>query len=755
MQKFNRHFIYFLILVLSIEFGNKATGQEELSPLRYNQLLKDDSPAPYQKTSSLNLSFIYLNDTISLPFIDDFSRDHFPKFNADTADANVSDTTWFILTNGGVPLSMSTTYMLDTTYRYQYDTVNGYGYDSIKETKIALPSSLVDVTDISAYPVTITYSVEVWPTTYTIDSTWTSSSPDLTLIETNPDLIQDSLTIYFVHPTTQSSNIYWIDNYAYLNSTLPINPITIGVASFDGLNENGYPYDWTSLNAVGKADVLTSKPIDLSGLTAADSIYFSFFYEEGGLGEAPDQFDSLTLEFWSPATSTWYSIWRASGGNSTTSFHNVHLNVSSPIYFEKGFQFRFTSYGSLTGSIDHWHVDYVILDKYRAFDDKVMNDWAFQYPAPSLLNQYTSMPWPHYQLVPYSSMKTSTSITTYNSSNSAKLIDPSDMQVSYQGTLIDNIPYSNTSGNVPAQSSFNMDYSIPTSFWFDTSMADTCATFDLRYTLATPTTPERLKVNDTIYEQQYFCNYYAYDDGTAEAAYGLVTGGALLAYQFTLPSGLTDTIRAIQMHFESSVNNASGDPFFIQIWDDAGGQPGNIIFTTDDANLPITYTPQYNIGVNGFTEYVLPQKVALSGIFYVGWKQTSANRLNIGFDKNLNNHTKIFYDLGNGWSNSSFQGSLMIRPVFVSDRDALFAGLNRTEKIIDFNVFPNPVTNQLNIESNQEIYSIEILDLSGRLLFTNHSQRSIDVSGLSSGVYLVRVTDFNKKSSIKKFIKSY
>ena len=82
--------------------------------------------------------------------------------------------------------------------------------------------------------------------------------------------------------------------------------------------------------------------------------------------------------------------------------------------------------------------------------------------------------------------------------------------------------------------------------------------------------------------------------------------------------------------------------FFIQIWDDIGGQPGNLIYTTDDINLPITYIPEYNIGVNGFYEYVLPEKVSVSGTYYIGLKQSSANRLNIGFDKNINNNDKIF-----------------------------------------------------------------------------------------------------------------
>ncbi|MFM9003890.1 MAG: hypothetical protein ACKOSR_00015, partial [Flavobacteriales bacterium] len=72
----------------------------------------------------------------------------------------------------------------------------------------------------------------------------------------------------------------WSDNAAFINSTFPLNPMTIGVATLDGLASDGTPYsdtlyfptiteaflDW------GLADLLTSMPINLSGLTPDDSV---------------------------------------------------------------------------------------------------------------------------------------------------------------------------------------------------------------------------------------------------------------------------------------------------------------------------------------------------------------------------------------------------------------------------------------------------------------------------------------------------
>ena len=79
-------------------------------------------------------------------------------------------------------------------------------------------------------------------------------------------------------------------------------------------------------------------------------------------------------------------------------------------------------------------------------------------------------------------------------------------------------------------------------------------------------------MNDTLYHFQRF-DHYSYDDGSAEAAYGLVGSGAELAVQFSPPNGIEDTIKSILIHFSPSVNDASTNPFFIQVWDDLGGNP--------------------------------------------------------------------------------------------------------------------------------------------------------------------------------------
>ena len=473
-----------IIVLLTVFISFATYAQEELQPLRYNgKIMKEEAQ---QKASVLHESFTYIFDTLDLPFFDDFSSDHFKTFNDTVGGSNVEDSTWFLLEIAGVPNVWGSSYMLDTSYRYEYDTVPGYGFDSISIDTIALPSSFVDVFTLDNYPVTFT-NTEVWPSFYTIDSLWTVSSPDATIIEVDPDLLQDSLTMYFVVESVEDADVFWQDHFVYLNDTYPIQPHSIGVATFDGIDEVGYPYDWSSPSATGLSDVLTSKPINLLG-TVGD-VYFSFLYQGGGIGEVPDQFDSLTLEFWSPVSSQWFSVWNTTGSSSST-FTQVLFEVSSAQYKQDGFQFRFKSYGSLTGSLDHWHIDYVELADNRAFDDFHEDEWAFQYPAQSFIQEFTSMPWTHYQVDPKNRMvNDSVTLSTYSSNPNLAGINVSGgtgMELYYEGTLLNSIDYLGAA-TVNPLTSFDLRYELPDSgpeeFWFDTAYADTFAIFDLKHFL--------------------------------------------------------------------------------------------------------------------------------------------------------------------------------------------------------------------------------------------------------------------------------
>jgi len=94
-----------------------------------------------------------------------------------------------------------------------------------------------------------------------------------------------ALTLPFLDDFSQN-HIYpeanlWEDINVYVNSSFPDYPITFGVATFDGLDSTGTPYNFASPTSFGPADTLTSKQIDLTN--KAKGIYFLEIETENGV----------------------------------------------------------------------------------------------------------------------------------------------------------------------------------------------------------------------------------------------------------------------------------------------------------------------------------------------------------------------------------------------------------------------------------------------------------------------------------------
>ena len=725
--------------------------QENLEPLKSNFKLLENSLI--NRTSTINNNdLIYLTDTIDLPIIDDFSTNKFKNYLTDTSLNNISDSNWYkiyFLDGNKVPDTVS--YMTSPTFEYVYDSINLNGLDTITVLVNELIPDTLIVKNFSFYPITYDTLI-LWPNITIVDSLWTQNSPDISYPDLSPDFLQDSLNLFFVHPIAEDFNKIWLDQNVYLNNNYSSNAWTLGIVTFDGLNSAGLPYDWNT-GITDWADVLTSKPLFLSQKTVSDSIYFSFFFQSGGNGDTPESDDSLKLEFFIPSINQWYSVWSTNGFESDDWFYK-HILLDSNLYFQDGFKFRFSSFGSLNGSLDHWNLDYVYLNENRSQNDTLMQDWAFTSVPISVIDNYSSVPWKHYKLTTSDVFLNNLIIPTYNSSDNPKLLQPCAMDLFYNDFLLSNHPYSATVLNIPPLSYFDMNFNYGNNLNLNIALLDTFVDFDFRYYLSTNTTPERLSENDTIYHKQSFHNYYSYDDGSAEAAYGLVGNGAELAYRYQLLSGIQeDTLKSIKIHFSPSVYDATNDPFFLQIWSDSLGYPGSIIYTSDNFDFPQLYYPEYNSGVNGFYEYELPILVPVTDTFYIGWKQSSSARLNVGFDKNVNTQSNIFYNLGSGFQNTIFSGSLMIRPVFISDIDQVVNLETKINLENDIQLYPNPVNSFFSFYG-YNIKSIFIYDLNGREVFKNEliKDHTISVKNWINGVYIVHFLMENGNVIRKKII---
>ena len=68
--------------------------------------------------------------------------------------------------------------------------------------------------------------------------------------------------------------------------------------------------------------------------------------------------------------------------------------------------------------------------------------------------------------------------------------------------------------------------------------------------------------------------------------------------------------------------------------------------------------------------------------------------------------------------------------------------------------YPNPVSDYLNIKTSIIYDTLSIIDINGRIISTSEkSQRKIDVSELSSGIYFFKIIN-GEQSRIEKFVKN-
>lgn len=726
------HTAFALILAIT---GLHAQVHEQLSPLQV-EIEKQD-----YTTRAADIYF-YEVDTLALPIKDDFSTNKFRKYKAKPTDPNVTQLQFFHLMDlGGTPLPAGSSFSVTKTYRILRDTVNG---DSLVE----LPSQVIKRDTLNEYPIIHLTDRTVWPCYNIIDSSLMvpGDIPD-TVSLTSCSLYQDSVYVYIVSPIDQNTAI-WLDHYAYHNYRYGWQPPTLGVVTFDGLNDKGYPYDFNTTTAT-ICDFLTSKPIDLSGLTAADSVFLSFYYQPAGLGDAPEPGDSLAVEFLPSggnpeSNDDWSYVWSVPG-STLKPFRQVMLHIKDSQFLYSGFRFRFKNKGIPSGNIDIWNIDYVFLDRLRSKYDTIggpsREDVAFQYQATTLLNgKYTSMPLTHFMTDPSGFVKDTIKVFKRNNDIGANIVGSRGVKVEREGGSALTYNLTGTIETAPTNSNYTTLYQLDTlGFIYDTSGIDSCAAvFHTKF--YHNTTPDLCKENDTMYFSQFLSNYYAYDDGTAENAYGPVGEDGydvLLAVKFN--NVKADALAGVAIHFSPSVENNDLNTFNLTIWDNSGpgGAPGSIIYQETEL-----YDVVYGNINNKFHVYPLSSPVSIpAGTFYVGWKQTEIEKINVGFDRNCVNNDRIWYNVGFGWTTSSFKGSLLVRPVFdACDTDVV--GVEEkipAQTVNEVLLYPNPAHQVVNINSKLPIEQVHVFDMAGQRLMSLSSSSVIQLDGLARGIYLVQV----------------
>jgi hypothetical protein len=443
-------------------------------------------------------------------------------------------------------------------------------------------------------------------------------------------------------------------------------------------------------------------------------------------------------------------------------FSRVMVKIDNPVFLQKGFRFRFRNYASQLANsdlydkranVDIWNIDYVKLDKNRFISDTLLRDVAFIEPVKSILKEYTSLPWPHFQ-------------SAYNTQRAAFIevvIQNHDSIFRNVGTVLEirdlfkmkplyKVPAFNNDISKGDSILYKYSYNYP---FFELARFDSAA-FEVKTILQTDVFD--YKPNDTLRHIQKFYDYYALDDGTAEASYGLRGSGtkdASSALKFN--SFVGDSLRAIDIYFVQVVDSLNLDYYFyLSVWTDNSGKPGTQVVSQ------IGMRPAYSDKLNKFVRYKLEKPVFIQGAFYIGFTQTVEKLLNVGLDMNQANQSKIFNNIENGiWvTTTTLPGTPMIRPVFsknvlLGNKISLSAPL--------FAAWPNPAGDFINISFDRfslqpELNTIELFDISGRLIRSLNpgTESKISTADLQNGMYFLRMNDqASKKNSTIKIIISH
>ena len=565
-----------------------------------------------------------------------------------------------------------------------------------------------------------------------------------------------ALTLPFFEDFTDNSPFpnpdRWRDSNVYINNTMCIAPVSRGVATFDALNKRGRPYDTLNRGSNNYADTLASLPFDLGSYTAADNIYFSFFFQPQGAGFSPDPGDSLLL-FFHRKNGGWTNVWAQNGSNYQP-FRQVMIPVMDTSYLYNGFEFLFVNRATINTNDDIWNLDYIRMNVNRNPNDTAVTDLAFTTTPTFLLNDYTFMPYRQY-------LANTGGERAANISDSLRNHYGTPATINYGYTareLTTGTALSTANGtiNVPAYSTNRISFPSYTATPAAPS-ASSRMVFETRYFLQSGN-PNEPKANDTNIHQQVFDNYLAYDDGSAEKSYFLNLFPTLpgkMAVEFRLNQ--PDTLRGMAIYFGQQVPTASQKITNFVAYKGLQGISGalrdSVIAELND------YYPLYTDSINKFTIYRFLQPVALpAGAFYVGYTQpanSGSDSLYIGLDVNRIGSNHAYYNVLNTWQSSGISGALMIRPLLGGPISATAVHDVLSEQKT-WNVFPNPARGTITITKEAAIKADRVLltDMAGRtMLNVPFTTGSIDISSLSPGMYFVHLQSNGYRSAAQKIIK--
>lgn len=549
---------------------------------------------------------------------------------------------------------------------------------------------------------------------------------------------------------------------------------TPGVARFDVIGADGMLPSRLVSERYG-VDTLESLPIELPDKKDT-TIYLSFQYQAGGYADPPHAGDTLYLDFYEVSSAQWHVVWsvyreertgalvehycdavgterwvRHEEAEWNKQFWSVHLPVRGVRWVRSGFRYRFRSVLSVqydrlvpsrAAASSLWHVDLVYLASGRSYRDTTVYDVAIDSLGFVQIGGYSQVPmsafrtyWAQGECAVLKDLS-----FQYRNLEKRTLNVRRDFYIHDLRGVIPERIFLAGNENLPPLSSMVCKRSVSSYPWEDLLSGDSMYV-TIKGVITTDTTKARwpFKFNDTLEQRLEYKDEYAYDVGAPDQGYGVVGLGAERA-KVCMAFPLVDpiTVHTVRIWYNAVLDqNARGRQQLV-IWRDEGGMPGQEIYHQ------AFEVPADNDSLGRFLDVKLDQPLLLHGVVYVGWRQSSGDFVNVGFDMQTPLRPAIFYQTRGVWQPSQLPGALMIRLVCggagatVELLDDQMDGLREETQVCT--LYPNPCAIRFMVQSTAPIERVTLYDMQGRALREYAgSMEGYSVEGLPEGIYWVRV----------------
>ncbi len=541
----------------------------------------------------------------------------------------------------------------------------------------------------------------------------------------------------------------WIPKGASYTENIGNKAPSIGMVLFNGVDEAGKSYSLQEKDQ-GEGDYLSSIPLDLSGIPAAQqaTVYLSFYWQAGGKAEVPDSNDRLTLQILTPS-GTWLNVWEKRGGTTVDRNRFIQETLAiRPEWQHSNFQFRFFSNGRQSGPFDSWLLDYIYLNVRRSSTDLSYPDRALTQKTTVRLGDFGAYPWELLQKNQKGKWSTAKS-EFQNLENRFKAMEYSVTLRDSSGVIM--LPINSTTPFNPVPNALERRTIVsrsfteiplptkPTEVVFEMALitgdgflTEVNGSDTVRYSQVD------FRSNDRVSSRFAIRDYFAYDQGEADYTAGINQRSGQLAVEYTTPEPVF--LKGISIDFSNArqVNQVLD----LVVWSALDKKPlysKEVVIPAKGLGQKIHYFP-------------LEEAVAVSGTFFVGFTQFTTEFLQVGLDKGNDFSGRIFYNVGGGWlQNKDVTGSLLIRP-HVSLTGKAGGSIDTSTSL---RIYPNPTVNEVQVEG--EFSSLQVLDSFGREVFPSRvpfaKGEILNFKDQHPGLYLIYVQGSTGPQSYRILVK--